>query len=102
MLIHLIQHKGKGFLVFILPLIIGFVLFIIFDALNLNDEYVFPVALLLSAFSIWIYDKGPDVLREGFKNVEKSKHVLMWIEIKYWAIALGILGCVLLGKLLEK
>src|SRR5258708_38896910 len=102
MIAHFIQHKGKGFLVIVLPLLIGFILFLIFDGLNWNDQYVFPISLLLSSFAIWFYDGGPALLREGIGKTPKSKHVLYWIEIKYWALVLGLIGCVLLGNLVKK
>jgi hypothetical protein len=102
MLAHFIPHKGKGAFVIVIPLIIGIILFLIFDGLSWNDQYIAPLSFLLSAFIIWFYDGGPAVLREGINKAPKSKHTLFWIEIKYWAIVLGITGCILLGNLLEK
>ena len=99
MLSHFIPRKGKGGLVLALPLIIGIVVFLIFDALQLNDRYVLSISLLLSSFIIWFFDDGPALLREGINKDKKGKHTLFWIEIKYWARALGILGCILLGSL---
>jgi len=99
---HLIRFKGKGFLVIVLPLVFGIILFLIFDGLSWNDEYVFPASLLLSAFTIWFYDGGPAILREGFGKTPKSRHTFMWIEIKYWALVLGLAGCVLLGTVVKK
>ncbi len=101
MFAHFIPHKGKGSLVFVLPLLTGIILFLIFDGLNLNDKYILPVSLLLSAFIIWFYDGGPKVIRDGFSRYEKSKNTLFWIEIKYWSIVLGIIGCVVLANLWE-
>src|ERR1051326_1947919 len=100
MLGHFIPSKGKGMLVLGLPLLAGFVLFLIFNALNLDDSYVLPIALLFSAFFIWFFDGGPALLKYGLSNSPKSNHTLFWIEIKYWALAIGLLGCVILGNLL--
>jgi len=102
MLAHLIPSKGKGMLVLGLPLIIGVLLFIISDAIGLSDQYIFPISLLLSSVIIWIFDGGPALLREGTNANHKAKHTLFWIEIKYWAIVLGITGCVVLGNLWKK
>jgi hypothetical protein len=99
---HFIRFKGKGVLVILLPLIIGIILFLVFDGLNWNDRYVFPISLLSSSFIIWFYDSGPALLRDGFSNRIESKHTFCWIEIKYWAMVLGIAGCVTLGNLLKK
>ncbi len=62
MLGHFIPRKGKDVLVLIIPLITGFVLFLVFDALDINDRYVLPITLLLSAFFLWFFDGGPAVL----------------------------------------
>jgi len=100
MLAHFIPHKGKGLFVAVMPLICGIVLFILFDAINLNERYILPVSLLISSFIIWFYDGGPAVIRYGISKTPKSRNTLFWIEIKYWAIVLGLAGCVFLGKLL--
>jgi len=102
MLGHLLQVRGKGWLVLALPLIAGIVLFQTFDVLNWNEDYILSISFLFSAFFIWFYDKGPHVLTYGIKNSPKSKHTLRFIEIKYWALVLGIVGCILLGRLLSK
>ena len=102
MLGHLIRYKGKGILVMALPLGIGIVLFILFDAFNCDERYILSISLLSSSFIIWFYDGGPALLREGFSNRIKSRHTLWWIEIKYWAIVLGIAGCVALANLPKK
>jgi hypothetical protein len=101
MLAHFIPHKGKGALVVGLPLIIAIILFLICDALRLNEQYIGPVSFLISSFFIWFFDGGPTVLREGFNNYEKSRHTFFWIEIKYWALVLGIVGCIWLGSMLS-
>jgi hypothetical protein len=98
MLAHFIPRTGKGMIVLAIPLFTGIVLAILFDALNLNDLYILPVCLLLSSFIIWFYHGGPALLRDGFHNTPKSRHTLFWIEIKYWGLALGLLGCILLGS----
>ncbi|MCO5946635.1 hypothetical protein [Mucilaginibacter flavidus] len=99
MLAHFIPHNGKGLFVPAIPLICGCVLFILFDGLNWDDRFILPISLLLSSFIIWFYDGGPAVIREGIREAPKSKNTLFWIEIKYWAIVLGIAGCVFLGHL---
>lgn len=99
MLAHFIPRKGKGIMVILLPIVIGVILGIIFDAIKLKDQYILPAALILSAFIIWFYDDGPKIVRNGFKNYRTSNNTLFWIEIKYWAILLGIIGCVVLGSL---
>jgi hypothetical protein len=99
---HFIPHKGKGMLVLGLPLLVGVFLFLIFGATGLNDQYVLPASFLISAFFIWFFDGGPALLREGINNAQKSNHTLFWIEIKYWALVLGVSGCILLGGLLGK
>jgi hypothetical protein len=98
MLAHFIPRTGKGFLVLLVPLLAGVTLAIFFDAFNLNDVYILPASLFISSFFIWFFDDGPALLREGIHNVQKSKHTLFWIEIKYWALAMGLLGCILLGS----
>jgi hypothetical protein len=100
MLAHFIPHKGKGMLVPGLPLVTAVILFMIFDGFNLNDKYIAPLSFIISSFIIWFYDEGPALLREGIGNTAKSRHALFWIEIKYWAIVLGMIGCVLLGNAL--
>jgi hypothetical protein len=100
MLLHFIPRKGKGFLVPALPLIVGIVLFILFDAFNLDERYILSISLLFSSIVIWFYDGGPAVVRDGIRQAAKSNNTLFWIEIKYWAIVMGITGCVLLGRLL--
>jgi hypothetical protein len=102
MLAHFIRITGKGYLVFLLPVIIAFIGFILFGQFNWNDQFVLPISLLLSSFIIWFYDGGVALLREGFGKVPKSRHTLFFIEIKYWALILGIIGCVVLGNLLHK
>lgn len=99
MLGHLIPRTGKGIFVLLIPLLTGFVLALIFDAKDLNDKYIMPIALMLSAAIIWFYDGGPKIVRDGFKNYERSNNTLFWIEIKYWAILMGIIGCIVLGSL---
>ena len=99
MLAHLIPYKGKGAIVLALPLIIALILFSIADVVHLNDQYIGAVSLLSSSFIIWFYDSGPALLREGAGSVKKSKHTLFWIEIKYWALISGIVGCVWLASL---
>lgn len=99
MLAHFIPHKGKGGFVILLPLLIGIILYFIFDGFNLDEKYILPLSLLLSAFIIWFIDGGTAVIREGFSNYTKSKNTLFWIEIKYWGIVLGMIGCVVLGNL---
>jgi len=101
MFVHFIPHKGRGALVLALPLVVGIVLFIIADAFHLSDRYIGPISLLSSSFIIWFYDGGPALLREGLHNVKKSKHTLFWIEIKYWALVMGIAGCIWLGTVIE-
>jgi hypothetical protein len=99
MLAHFIPRKGKGPLVIVLPLLIAVILFITFDALNLSDKYIGAVSLLISSIFIWIFDGGPAVIREGLRNTPKSNHTLFWIEIKYWALLLGITGSIWMGIL---
>ncbi|MBS1523981.1 MAG: hypothetical protein JST50_23465 [Bacteroidetes bacterium] len=99
MLAHLIPHKGKGGLVLALPLIVALMLFTIADVVHLNEQYIGAISLLSSAFIIWFYDGGPELLREGPKRAKKSKNTLFWIEIKYWALISGIIGCVWLSIL---
>ena len=99
MLAHFIPHKGKGAIVLVLPLIIALILFTIADAVHLNERYIGAISLLTSSFIIWFYDGGPELLREGFSRTKKSKHTLFWIEIKYWALISGIMGCVWLATL---
>jgi len=102
MLAHLVRFKGKGFLVILLPVLIGVILFILFDAFNWDERYILTISLFSSSFIIWFYDGGPALLREGFSNRIKSRHTFWWIEIKYWAIVLGIAGCVALASLPKK
>jgi hypothetical protein len=105
MFAHFIPRKGKGPIVIVLPLLIGIVIFIMADAFQVDQkyrDYIGPVSFLLSSFIIWFYDGGPAVLRDGISKSPKSRHTLFWIEIKYWALVLGIAGCVWLGTLLGK
>ena len=99
MLAHLIPHKGKGAIVLALPLIIALILFTIADAVHLNEDYIGGISLLLSSFIIWFYDNGPELLREGLAKAQKNRHTLFWIEIKYWALISGVLGCIWLASL---
>jgi len=98
MFAHFIPHKGKGAIVLALPLIIALVLFMIADAVHLNEDYIGAISLLSSSFIIWFYDGGPELLREGPAKAPKSKHTLFWIEIKYWALISGVIGCVWLAS----
>ncbi len=102
MLGHFIPHKGKGALVIVLPLLMGIVLFTIADISRLNENYIGSISFLSSSFIIWFYDDGPALLREGPRNVKKSRHTLFWIEIKYWALVMGIIGCVWLSVVISK
>jgi len=93
MLSHLIQHRGKGMWVFLAPLFTGFFFALIFDGLNLQGKYLPPSAILLSSIIIWLIDnktraKEP-VVRQRIRNT------LMWIDMKYWAFALGAFGIIL-------
>ncbi len=97
MLGHFIPHKGKGAMVLALPLLIALILFTISDAIHLNEKYIGAISLLSSSLIIWFYDGGPELLREGPTRARKSAHTLFWIEIKYWALISGIIGCVLLA-----
>ncbi len=96
---HFIPRTGKGGFVVVLPLITSIILFVLFDAIHLSDRYIAPLCFLLPSFIIWFFDGGPKALQNGFKgDTPKSRHTLFWIEIKYWAILLGIIGCVLLAN----
>ncbi|HEY9001020.1 MAG TPA: hypothetical protein VIM89_06695 [Mucilaginibacter sp.] len=97
MLAHFIPHKGRGAIVLALPLIIALILFTVADAVHLDERYIGGISLLSSSFIIWFYDGGPQLLREGRTRGKKSKHTLFWIEIKYWALITGIIGCVWLA-----
>ena len=83
-----------------MPLLIAFILFLIFGELAWNEQYIGSISLLLSAIILWFVDNGPDLLTYSreIKRV-KSKNALMWIEVKYWAIVLAIAGCIFLFNL---
>ena len=99
MLAHLIHYEGKGGWVLGLPILIALIFFTVFNLLNLNELYVRSLTFLLSAFILWFVDGGPAMLRDWPNNTKskKNKNRFMWIEMKYWALLMGVIGCVLLG-----
>jgi hypothetical protein len=102
MIAHLIQRKGRGGWVFIMPMLIAFILFVIFSVLEWDDKYIRDISLILSCFALLLLDTKPEIISEGViqktGNRPKGIHQFMWIEMRYWAIALGVLGFILLLK----
>ncbi|MCJ8209099.1 hypothetical protein MUY27_05225 [Mucilaginibacter sp. RS28] len=108
MLAHIIQHKGKGGWVIGMPLIIGFVLFVLTDALSINDKYNGAVTFLLSGVSLFVMDnkrvkvyEGAIVQRVVYLPRIKRQHTFMWVELRYCAILITLVGCVWLINLLS-
>lgn len=107
MLAHLIQHKGKGGLIVGMPLIVGFVLFVLTDGLSVNDKYNGAVTLLLSGILLFMLDNKRIKVKEG-EIVQrvitlprvKRQNTFMWIELRYLAVAMGLVGLVWLMNLL--
>ncbi|MGZ3756387.1 MAG: hypothetical protein ACXVAY_07840 [Mucilaginibacter sp.] len=99
---HSIYIKGKGYWVFLVPIATACVLFTVCSVTGLNDKYVRPVTLLISSFILWFMDGGPAALKDGIDiQHQKGKNSRLWLEVKYWALLRGIIGCVLLGILLN-
>lgn len=102
MLEHFIQRKGKGGWVVVMPMLIAAILFIVFSVAEWNDRYVGAASITISAFILWFLDNGPSIIhREGNYKDKQGKNVFMWIDVKYWAIILGITGAAWLGCLLS-
>ena len=95
MVAHLLHFKGKGGWVLGLPLAIAVVLFIFCDAMDISTKYNRPLCLIISSVIIWFVDKGPELLSHG-KNGNKGLNTFMWIDMKFWAIVLALIGFVCL------
>lgn len=102
MLAHFIQRKGKGAWVVVMPMLIAAILFIVFSVAEWNDKYVGAASIIISAFVLWFLDNGSSILhREAGYEQKQGKNELMWIDVKYRAIILGIVGSGWLGMLLS-
>jgi|GEM_PF-2943327 len=103
MLAHLIQQKGKGGLIFALPLLIAFSLFLIFDGIKLDDKYIGAISLLTSSVILFWIDYKREIVNTGLihqiEKLQKGKNTFMWIDMRYWAIVLFVWGMVLLIQL---
>jgi len=103
MLAHLIQQKGKGGLVFTLPLLLAFSLFLIFDAIKFDDKYIGTISLLTSSVILFWLDYKREIINTGLIHkigkLQKGKNTFMWIDMRYWAIVLFVWGMVLLIQL---
>ncbi len=98
MLAHLIHHEGKGGWVFGLPLLIAFILFILFENLNLDTQYIRSVTLLSSSIILYYMDYDRVTIFEGVSEkrlrTPSKKNSLVWIPMRYWAVAIAILGVI--------
>lgn len=92
---HFIRFKGKGMWVFSVPLICSIVLFMYCDISGTDSRYVRPACLLISAVILWFVDKGHHLILYS-KNTSRDVNSIMWIDVKYWAIALAIAGFIAL------
>lgn len=106
MLAHLIHYKGKGGWVFILPLLSAFILFLLFDGLDLDDNYVGALSLVISGTILFLIDhRGKRVIQgELIQTIvrlprERNKNTFMWIEARYWGMLMVVIGVVWLVDL---
>ncbi len=107
MLAHLIHYKGKGCWVFILPLLSAFILFLLFDVFDLDDNYIGALSLIISGTILFLIDhRGKKVIQgELVQTViilprEKNKNTFMWIEAQYWGVLMVVIGVVWLVNLI--
>jgi len=98
-LLHFIPRKGKGPWLIVMPLILIAILYIVADSISLDERYIVPIALLLSGFILFTLDnrrattiEGDLVTRIVKLPREKGKNTLIWIELRYWAILMGLTG----------
>jgi hypothetical protein len=101
MLGHFIRYKGKGIWVIVLPLLICLTLAQLLDFFHFDDRYLGGVSFCTSGIILFFMDNGRKTVTEGMlvqKVVklprEKRKNTLMWIEVRYWAIILFVIGVV--------
>ncbi|WP_311947625.1 hypothetical protein [Mucilaginibacter terrae] len=103
MLGHFIHFKGKGALVIVLPMLIAFVLFIIFNALNINDNCVAGTTLITSAIILFYLDYKRENVNTGLiqltGKIQSGKNTVLWIDMRYWAVLMGVGGMISLMQL---
>ncbi|TSD66147.1 hypothetical protein FFF34_001735 [Inquilinus sp. KBS0705] len=97
------QRKGKGGWVLGVPLIVAIILFIIADALSINDKYIGVVTLFTSAIILFMIDNKRataaegDIIQRTIKLPRQKRiNTLMWIEVRYWAMILAVAGVIAL------
>lgn len=94
MIVHLIHWEGRGKWVFLLPILISVLLFIVFDILNFDTYYIRTTTLFISSAILYYIGYERETIIEGVS--EKSYRILrkndtfMWLHIRYWAIVLAI------------
>jgi len=98
---HLIHYKGKGRWVIGMPFLIGFILFVLTSVYEINDRYNGAILLILSGIILFIMDnkrvkvyEGEIVQRTIMLPRLKRQNTFMWIELKYCAVAMGLVGLV--------
>jgi hypothetical protein len=101
MILHLMQRKGNGAFVLITPLLIAIMLFILSDIIPINDKYIGAISLILSGIIMFALDNRHKTVTQGsivpviIKQPRvKRKNLLMWIEVRYWAIASATVGMI--------
>jgi hypothetical protein len=96
MLAHLIHYERRGKWVFILPLLIAGLLFIVFDNLGIDTQYIRTSTFFLSAAILYYIGYERQIIIEGVS--EKShrkptkKDTFMWVHIRFWAMILALIG----------
>jgi hypothetical protein len=108
MLAHFIHYKGKGGWVIGMPLLIGFMLFVVTSVYAINDRYNGAILLTLSGIKLFMMDnrrikvyEGEIVQRTITQPKVKRQNTFMWIELRYCAVAIGLAGVVWLVNLLS-
>jgi len=108
MLVHLIQKKGKVPWVVVLPLLIAVILFMVADGFSWNDKYIGAITLISSGIILFMIDNKRDEIIQGdivTRSIKlprkKGINTLMWIDVQYWAILIGVIGVVWMANLLS-
>jgi len=96
MLAHLIHYERRGKWVFILPLLIAGLLFIVFDVLSINTEYIRTSTFFLSAAILYYMGHDRQIIIEGVSEksyrIRTKQDTFMWIHIRFWAMILTLIG----------
>jgi hypothetical protein len=107
MFAHFIHYKGKGGWVIGMPFLIGFILFVLTSVYGINDRYNGAILLILSGIILFMMDnkrvkvyEGEIVQRTILLPRGKRQNTFMWIELRYCAVAMCLVGVAWLFNLL--